>query len=128
MTIDRQRALALGLPLNEITSALQIFLGSQYVNDFEFNNRAYRVYVQADQKFRSTPQALKQLYARTRTGDMVPLDQVVDVKEVTSPQVISHFNLFRSATINGSAAPGVQLWRGARRDGADRRRRRFRKV
>jgi HAE1 family hydrophobic/amphiphilic exporter-1 len=107
VTIDRQRALALGLPLNEITSAMQIFLGSQYVNDFEFNNRAYRVYVQADQNFRSTPQSLKQLYARTRTGEMVPLDQVVEVKEVTSPQVISHFNLFRSATINGSAAPGV---------------------
>jgi HAE1 family hydrophobic/amphiphilic exporter-1 len=65
------------------------------------------VYVQADQKFRSTPQALNQLYARTRSGDMVPLEQVVDVEEVTSPQVISHFNLFRSATINGSAAPGV---------------------
>ena len=47
---------------------MQIFLGSQYVNDFEFNNRAYRVYVQADQQFRSTPQALKQLYARTRNG------------------------------------------------------------
>ena len=107
VTIDRQRALALGLPLSEITSAMQIFLGSQYVNDFEFNNRAYRVYVQADQHFRSTPQSLKQLYARTRSGEMVPLDQVVEVKEVTSPQVISHFNLFRSATINGSAAPGV---------------------
>ena len=107
VTIDRQRALALGLPLNEITSAMQIFLGSQYVNDFELNNRAYRVYVQADQQYRSTPQSLKQLYARTREGQMVPLDQVVDVREVTSPQVISHFNLFRSATLNGSAAPGV---------------------
>ena len=107
VTIDRQRALALGLPLNEITSAMQIFLGSQYVNDFEFNNRAYRVYVQADQKFRSTPQNLKQFYARTRGGEMIALDQVVDVKEVTSPQGISHFNLFRSATINGSAAAGV---------------------
>jgi hydrophobic/amphiphilic exporter-1 (mainly G- bacteria), HAE1 family len=107
VTIDRQRALALGLPLNEITSAMQIFLGSQYVNDFEFNNRAYRVYVQADQNFRSSPRALTQLYARTRGGEMVPLEQVVDVKEVTSPQVISHFNLFRSATINGSAAAGV---------------------
>ena len=107
VTINRQRALALGLPLNEITSAMQIFLGSQYVNDFEFNNRAYRVYVQADQRFRSNPQALRQLYARTRTGEMIPLEQVVTTDEVTSPQVISHFNLFRSATINGSAAPGV---------------------
>jgi HAE1 family hydrophobic/amphiphilic exporter-1 len=107
VTIDRQRALALGLPLGEITSAMQIFLGSQYVNDFEFNNRAYRVYVQADQRYRANPQSLRQLYARTRGGDMVPLEQVVSIREVTAPQVISHFNLFRSATINGSAAPGV---------------------
>jgi HAE1 family hydrophobic/amphiphilic exporter-1 len=107
VTIDRSRAIALGLPLSEITSAMQIFLGSQYVNDFEFNNRAYRVYVQADQRFRSNPQALRQLYARTRQGEMVPLEQVVTLKEVTAPQVINHFNLFRSATINGSAARGV---------------------
>lgn len=107
VTIDRQRALAMGLPLNEVTSALQIFLGSQYVNDFELNNRAYRVYVQADQRFRMSPQALRQLYARSRTGEMIPLEQVVTLDETTSPQVIGHFNLFRSATINGSAAPGV---------------------
>ena len=107
VTIDRERALALGLPLGEITSAMQIFLGSQYVNDFEFNNRSYRVYVQADQNFRSSPQALQKLYARTQTGQMVPLEQVVRMKETTAPQVISHFNLFRSASINGSAAQGV---------------------
>jgi HAE1 family hydrophobic/amphiphilic exporter-1 len=107
VTINRERALALGLPLSEITSALQIFLGSQYVNDFEFNNRAYRVYVQADQHFRSNPQALRQLYARTSKGGMVPLEQVVRLEETTAPQVISHFNLFRSASINGAAAQGV---------------------
>lgn len=107
VTIDRQRALALGLPLGEITSAMQIFLGSQYVNDFEFNNRAYRVYVQADQRYRSNPQALKQLYARARSGEMIPLEQVVNLSETTAPQVINHFNLFRSATVNGSAAPGI---------------------
>jgi len=107
VTIDRQRALALGLPLSEVTGALQIFLGSQYVNDFEFNNRAYRVYVQADQAFRSNQQALRQLYARTREGKMVPLEQVVQMKETTAPQVINHFNLFRSAAINGAAAQGV---------------------
>ncbi|PYR90995.1 MAG: hydrophobe/amphiphile efflux-1 family RND transporter [Acidobacteria bacterium] len=107
VTIDRQRALALGLPLDEVTSAMQVFLGSQYVNDFEFNNRAYRVYVQADQQFRSNPQALRELYARTSTGTMIPLEQVVSIKETTAPQVINHFNLFRAATINGSAAAGV---------------------
>jgi HAE1 family hydrophobic/amphiphilic exporter-1 len=107
VTIDRQRALALGLPLSEITNALQVFLGSQYVNDFEFNNRPYRVYVQADQAFRSNPAAIRQLYARTQEGRMVPIEQVVRMEETTAPQVISHFNLFRSAAINGSAGAGV---------------------
>jgi HAE1 family hydrophobic/amphiphilic exporter-1 len=104
--IDRERALALGLPIGEVTSALQTYLGSTYVNDFDFNNRAYRVYVQADKAFRSDPAGLKQLYVRTRAGDMLPLENVVRMKETTSPAVINHFNLFRSATINGAAAPG----------------------
>jgi HAE1 family hydrophobic/amphiphilic exporter-1 len=107
VSIDRQRALAAGLPLSEITSAMQTYLGSSYVNDFQFNNRAYRVYVQADKQFRSSPQNIKQMYARSRTGQMVPLDSVVTIKETVAPQVIGHFNLFRSATLNGSAAPGV---------------------
>jgi hydrophobic/amphiphilic exporter-1 (mainly G- bacteria), HAE1 family len=107
VSIDRQRALGAGVPLNEITSAMQTFLGSSYVNDFQFNSRAYRVYVQADQQYRASPKDLKQLYARSRNGQMVPLDTLVTVKETTAPQVIGHFNLFRSATLNGSAAPGV---------------------
>ena len=104
--IDRDKARSLGLPLREVTDALQVFLGSQYVNDFDFNNRAYRVYVQADQRFRASPASLKQLYARAANGDMIPLDSVVRLRETTAPQVISHFNLFRSAEISGNPAPG----------------------
>jgi hydrophobic/amphiphilic exporter-1 (mainly G- bacteria), HAE1 family len=104
--IDRDKARSLGLPINEITSAMQIYLGSAYVNDFDFNNRAYRVYVQADKAFRSDPQSLGRYYARTTNGEMVPLTNVVRVRETTAPQVISHYNLFRSAEINGGAAPG----------------------
>jgi HAE1 family hydrophobic/amphiphilic exporter-1 len=107
VTIDRQRALAAGVPLNEITSSMQTFLGSSYVNDFQFNNRAYRVYVQADPQFRASPHDLRELYARSRSGQMVPLESVVTMQETTAPQVIGHFNLFRSATLNGSPAPGV---------------------
>jgi HAE1 family hydrophobic/amphiphilic exporter-1 len=107
VTIDRQRALSAGLPLSEVTNALQTFLGSTYVNDFQFNNRAYRVYVQAEPQYRSSPQDLKQLYVRSRNNEMVPLESVVNIKETTAPQVIGHFNLFRSATLNGSARPGV---------------------
>ena len=55
VSIDRDRARSLGVPLREVTDALQVFVGSTYVNDFDFNNRAYRVYVQADQRFRAQP-------------------------------------------------------------------------
>jgi HAE1 family hydrophobic/amphiphilic exporter-1 len=105
--IDRDRARSLDLPLREVTDALQVFLGSAYVNDFDFNNRAYRVYVQADQQYRADPGSLRQFYARAASGAMVPLDSVVHAHETTAPQVISHFNLFRSAEINGAAAPGT---------------------
>ncbi len=105
--LDRDRARSLDLPLREVTDALQVFLGSAYVNDFDFNNRAYRVYVQADQQYRADPNALRQFYARATSGAMVPLDSVVRAHETTAPQVISHFNLFRSAEINGAAAPGT---------------------
>jgi hydrophobic/amphiphilic exporter-1 (mainly G- bacteria), HAE1 family len=107
VTIDRDRARSLGVPLREVTEALQVFIGSQYVNDFDFNNRAYRVYVQADQRFRAQPADLGQLYVRSQTGQLVRLDNVVRFTEITAPQVISHFNLFRSAEIGGNAAPGV---------------------
>ena len=80
--------------------------GFHYVNDFDLNNRAYRVYVQADKAFRSNPQDLGQYYARTDGGQMVPLASVVRLRETTAPQVISHFNLFRSAQVGGAAAPG----------------------
>ncbi len=105
--IDRDQARSLNLPLREVTDALQVFLGSAYVNDFDFNNRAYRVYVQADQQYRADPKDLRQFYARASTGAMGPLDSVVRTRESTAPQVISHFNLFRSAEINGAPAPGV---------------------
>ncbi len=90
-----------------MTDALAVLLGSQYVNDFDFNNRAYRVYVQGDQAFRAKPSDLEQYYARAANGDMVPLSTVVRLSERTAPAVINHFNLFRSAEITGSAVPGV---------------------
>ena len=105
--IDRDRARSLGLPLGAVTDTLAVLLGSQYVNDFDFNNRAYRVYVQADKQFRSEPADLSRYYARSTSGQMVPLDTVVRMRETTAPAVISHFNLFRSAQVTGSAAPGV---------------------
>ena len=105
VTIDREQAKALGMSLGDITGTMQVLLGSAYVNDFDFNGRSYRVYVQADQQFRSNPADIEKYYVRTASG-MTPLSNVVSVKEATAPKAINHFNLSRSATINGSAAPG----------------------
>jgi hydrophobic/amphiphilic exporter-1 (mainly G- bacteria), HAE1 family len=106
VTIDREKAKSLHVPLSQITDTLGVYMGSAYVNDFDFNNRSYRVYVQADKQFRATAQQIKQFYVRSDSGAMVPLDNLVSVTQTTTPQVISHYNLFRSAEIDGSPAPG----------------------
>src|SRR5262249_55485983 len=104
--IDREKAQSLQVPLAQISSTMQVYMGSAYINDFDFNNRAYRVYIQANEDFRTQPHDIRNYYVRSDTGTMIPLDNLVSISETTSPQVISHFNLFRAAEIDGSAAPG----------------------
>ena len=106
VTIDREKAKSLHVPLLQITDTLGVYMGSAYVNDFDFNNRSYRVYVQADKQFRATADDMKQFYVRSDSGAMVPLDNLISITQTTTPQVISHYNLFRSAEIDGSPAPG----------------------
>jgi HAE1 family hydrophobic/amphiphilic exporter-1 len=106
ITIDREKAKSLHVPLSQISDTLGVYMGSAYVNDFDFNNRSYRVYVQADKQFRATAQDMKEFYVRSDSGAMVPLDNLISITQTTTPQVISHYNLFRSAEIDGSAAPG----------------------
>jgi hydrophobic/amphiphilic exporter-1 (mainly G- bacteria), HAE1 family len=106
VTIDREKAKSLHIPLSQITDTLSVYMGSAYINDFDFNNRSYRVYVQADKQFRSHPQDIKQYYVRSDSGAMVPLENLVSITQNVAPQVISHYNLFRSTEIDGSAAPG----------------------
>ena len=106
VSIDREKAKAMNVSLSQISSTLGVFMGSQYVNDFDFNNRSYRVYVQADQPSRMTPSDLREFYVRSDSGQMISLDNLVTIEQSSAPQVISHYNLFRSAEIDGSAAPG----------------------
>ena len=112
VAIDRQKAKAMGVPLSQITAAISTFMGSSYVNDFDFNNRSYRVYVQADQIFRRNAADLHEYYVRSNTNQMVPLDNLVMTSETSGPQVINHYNLFRSAEIDGSPAPGLSSGQG----------------
>jgi HAE1 family hydrophobic/amphiphilic exporter-1 len=105
--VDRQKAKALGVPIEQIFGTLQLYMGSQYVNDFNYASRTYRVYLQAEQQFRDNPSDIGAFYVRNETGDMIPLESLVKVTPTTSAQIIRHYNLFRSAEINGQGAPGV---------------------
>ena len=111
--VDRTKAKAIGVPLSDVFSSLQIFLGSLYVNDFNAFGRVYRVQLQAEPSFRASPSDVARLYVRSQPGPngqparMVPLSTLVTVKPITGPDTISHYNLYRSAEIAGDTAPGA---------------------
>ena len=112
VTIDREKAKALNIPLSQITTALNVFMGSEYINDFDYNNRTYRVFVQADQPFRMIAKDLHNFYVRSDSGQMVPLDNLTTVVESSGPPVITRYNLFRAVEIDGSPAPGYSSSQG----------------
>jgi HAE1 family hydrophobic/amphiphilic exporter-1 len=112
VTINREKAKAMNIPLSQITTTLGVFMGSQYVNDFDFNNRTYRVFAQADQPFRMSERDLHNFYVRSDTGQMVPLDNLATVTESAGPPVITRYNLFRAVEIDGSPAPGYSSGQG----------------
>ncbi|MEL7085579.1 MAG: efflux RND transporter permease subunit [Cyanobacteria bacterium J06597_1] len=105
--VDREKAQLLGIEPRDIFDTLQTLLGGNYVNDFERFNRSYRVYVQVDQPYRTNPEDIGQFYVRSSTTDeMISLDGLVTVTPVVGPQIINHYNLFRSVQVSGDAAPG----------------------
>lgn len=104
--VDREKAKALNVPIDDLFSTLQAFLGSEYVNDFTLDRRNYRVYIQADQQFRSQPDDIQQLYVRSTTGQMIQLSNLVTITPTTSAQTITHYNLYRSISVQGATAPG----------------------
>jgi hydrophobic/amphiphilic exporter-1 (mainly G- bacteria), HAE1 family len=104
--IDRNRAKALNVPVNDILRTIQTAIASQFVNEFTLGQKNYRVYVQAEQQFRSQPSDLDKLYVRSTDGAILPLSNLVTLQPRVGAQNITHFNLFRSIEINGSAAPG----------------------
>jgi HAE1 family hydrophobic/amphiphilic exporter-1 len=112
VTIDREKAKAMSVPLAQITNTLGVYMGSEYVNDFDFNNRTYRVYVQADQPYRMTAKDLHDYYVRSDNGQMNPLDNLATVAESSGPPVITHYNLFRAVEIDGSPAAGFSSGQG----------------
>jgi len=105
--IDRLKAEKVGVTPDAVFSTLQLYLGSQYVNDFNYLGRTYQVYAQGDQAFRQTPEDITQLKVRNATGEMVPLGTVAILRERTAPYRIPRYNLYPAAEVLGGAAPGV---------------------
>jgi multidrug efflux pump len=104
--VDRVKAKSQGVPLANVFEAMQVYLGSLYVNDFNRFGRTYQVMAQADAPFRDRPEAITRLKTRNARGEMVPLGALVKVKETYGPDRVMHYNGYPSADINGAPAPG----------------------
>jgi HAE1 family hydrophobic/amphiphilic exporter-1 len=106
VNVDRELAKKLGVNIADVYQTLQTFLGSSYVNDFTSYGRNFRVVAQADEAYRGDIKDLNKYYVKNNAGSMVPLSAVTSYKVIENAPVISHFNIFRNAEINGNAAPG----------------------
>ena len=107
VTLDREKARTLGVPVNDVFTALQAAFGGAYVNDFNRFGRLYRVYVQAEAVARQKAEDIGKLFVRSKTkGDMIPLSTLVAVDRAAGPELSIRFNLFRTVEITGAPSPG----------------------
>ncbi|HVV55518.1 MAG TPA: multidrug efflux RND transporter permease subunit [Mucilaginibacter sp.] len=106
LTINREKAKRLGVSISSINSTLQTYMGSAFVNDFTIYGRDFHVVAQADTNYRTNIKDIGQYYVRNQAGNMVPLSTLVSYKLIENAPLISHYNLFRSAEIDGTPKPG----------------------
>ena len=104
--VDKDKALTEGVAVTEIYNALQTFLGGSYVNDFTRFGRQWRVFVQAEPSYRTSPEDINQFYVRNGRGEMVPLSSFVHIRMTAGPEYTVRFNLYRAVEIMGGQAPG----------------------
>lgn len=105
--VDRDKAEVLGVPISEVYNTMQIMFGSLYVSQFPKDSRLWQVILQAEPKYRLTPQDLDRFYAKNREGKMVPLSALVNSSYVPGPDLVTRFNNYPAVAINGTAAIGV---------------------
>ncbi|MGE0384073.1 MAG: efflux RND transporter permease subunit [Gammaproteobacteria bacterium] len=105
--VDREQARQMNVPISAVNEALQIYLGSLYVNDFNRFGRTFRVTAQAEGGFRAHPENIQRLQVRNAEGRMVPLGSIVNVRQTAGPELVPRHNLYPTADVNGEAAPGV---------------------
>ena len=113
--IDRVKTEKVGLTPTDVFSTLQVYLGSQYVNDFNYLGRTYQVIAQGDGRFREKPEDIARLKARNTSGQMVPIGTVARLRDTTIPYRVPRYNLYPAAEVQGVAAPGVASGTALRR-------------
>ena len=106
LELDREKAKKLGVPISDVTNALQTFLGGLNINDFSRFGRTYKVTMQAESEFRSDIEGVAMFHVRSASGQMVPLSSLVRSVPISAPNVTQRYNLYRTAELGGDSAPG----------------------
>ena len=107
LNVNADKAMAQGVEISEIYSALAAYFGKSYINDFNKYGRVYRVYMQADSDFRARPADIDKIFVKNNYGKMVPITSVLKIENIVGPYSRTRFNLYPAITINGSAREGV---------------------
>jgi HAE1 family hydrophobic/amphiphilic exporter-1/multidrug efflux pump len=111
--VDRDKVKSYGIALSDVFFALQTFLGGYYVNDFNLYGRTFRVQAQAEGGARAYPEDVRRYFVRSSSGDMIPLSTVIKPRAINGPEYFQRYNIYRSASINGAAAPGYSSGQAA---------------
>jgi len=106
LTVDREKCMKMGVNISDIFSTIQSYMGSSYVNDFTLYNRTYHVVIEADTIYRRLVTDMEKYYVRNKRGDMLPISSLVSYRPIEAAPVIPHFNIFRSAEVDGGPAFG----------------------
>jgi multidrug efflux pump len=104
--LDREKAMTLGVAVDEVFETLQSTFGALYVNDFNRSGRVYQVQLQSEPRFRAYPEDIRNVFVRSRSGELLPLTAIASIREVSGPEIVERFNVFNAAKIMGGPAPG----------------------
>ncbi|HEY4367583.1 MAG TPA: multidrug efflux RND transporter permease subunit [Steroidobacteraceae bacterium] len=104
--LDREKAMTLGVAVGDVFETLQSTFGALYVNDFNRSGRVFQVQLQSEPRFRAYPEDIRDVYVRSKSGELVPLTALASIREVTGPEIVERFNVFNSAKLIGGPAPG----------------------
>jgi HAE1 family hydrophobic/amphiphilic exporter-1 len=112
LTVDRDKCEKLGVSISDVFTTMQAYMGSLFVNNFTLYNRQYHVVVQADTNYRALIQDVNKFYVRNSVGQMLPLSTLISFSPTETAPLITHFNIFRSAEVDGSTPPGYSSGQG----------------